>query len=58
MDMQSTPWKGKNALTGLLALIERLPLAECGQLKAVRALNHLMPHGDWFGAATGDPDER
>lgn len=49
----STPWKGKNALTGLLALIERLPLAECGQLKAVRALNHLMPHGDWFGAGLG-----
>ena len=49
----STPWKGKNALTGLLALIERLPLAECGQLKAVRALNHLIPHGDWFGAGLG-----
>ena len=49
----STPWKGKNALTGLLALIERLSLAECGQLKAVRALNHLMPHGDWFGAGLG-----
>lgn len=49
----STPWKGKNALTGLLALIERLPLAECGKLKAVRALNHLMPHGDWFGAGLG-----
>ena len=29
------PWKGKNALTGLLSLIERLPLAECGQVKAV-----------------------
>ena len=36
------PWKGKNALTGLLSLIERLPLAECGQVKAVRALNRLM----------------
>ena len=47
------PWKGKNALTGLLSLIERLPLAECGQVKAVRALNRLMPHGDWYGEALG-----
>ena len=47
------PWKGKNALTGLLSLIERLPLAECGQTKAVRALNRLMPHGDWYGEALG-----
>ena len=47
------PWKGKNALTGLLSLIERLPLAECGQVKTVRALNRLMPHGDWYGEALG-----
>ncbi len=49
----STPWKGKNALTGLLFLIEKLPLADCGQLKAVKSLNKLMPHGDWFGAGLG-----
>lgn len=49
----STPWKGRNALTGLLALIERLPLAECGQLEKVRALNRMMPHGDWLGTNLG-----
>ena len=49
----STPWKGKNALTGLLALTEKLPLADCGQLKKVRALNRLIPHGDWLGAGLG-----
>lgn len=47
------PWKGKNALTGLLYLIERLPLAACGQVEAVKSLNKLMPHGDWFGEKLG-----
>lgn len=49
----STPWKGKNALTGLLALIGRLPLAECGQTEKIRALNKLIPHGDWLGKNLG-----
>ncbi len=49
----STPWKGKNALTGLLSLIESLPLAECEQMKRVGALGRLMPHGDWYGKALG-----
>ena len=49
----STPEKGKNALTGLLAAIEKLNLADCGQLKAIKALNKLMPHGDNHGAALG-----
>lgn len=49
----STPWKGKNALTGLLFLIEKLPLAECGQVEKVKALNKMMPHGDWLGKNLG-----
>lgn len=49
----STPEKGKNALTGLLAAIEKLNLADCGQVKAIKALNKLMPHGDNHGAALG-----
>lgn len=49
----STPWKGKNALTGLLALVERLPLAACPQLNMVKSLNVLMPHGDVFGKGLG-----
>lgn len=49
----STPWKGKNALTGLLTLIEKLNLADCGQMQTVKALNRLMPHGDWYGKNLG-----
>ena len=49
----STPEKGKNALTGLLAVIEKLNLADCGQVKAIKALNKLMPHGDNHGANLG-----
>lgn len=45
----STPEKGCNALTALLALIEKLNLADCGQVKAVQALNKMMPHGDYNG---------
>lgn len=49
----STPWKGKNALTGLLTLIGRLPLADCPQLEIVKSLNVLMPHGDVYGKGLG-----
>ena len=49
----STPWKGRNALTGLLTLIERLNLADCGQVRKIRALNKLIPHGDWLGKNLG-----
>lgn len=49
----STPEKGHNALTGLLALIEKLNLADCGQVKAVKALNKLIPHGDFHGKNLG-----
>lgn len=49
----STPWKGKNALTGLLALVERLALADCPQFQKVKGLNRLMPHGDVYGKGLG-----
>ena len=45
----STPEKGTNALTALLALVEKLNLADCGQMQAVKALNKMMPHGDFNG---------
>ena len=48
----STPEKGHNPLTGLLALLCRLPLAD-GSLPYLTALNRLFPHGDFFGAAAG-----
>lgn len=49
----STPWNGKNALTGLLTLIEKLPLADCEQIEKIKALNAIMPHGDWYGKNLG-----
>ena len=49
----STPEKGTNALTALLALIEKMDLADCGQMQMVKALNKMMPHGDNHGAALG-----
>ena len=49
----STPEKGTNALTALMALIEKMDLADCGQLQIVKALNKMMPHGDNHGAGLG-----
>ena len=49
----STPEKGTNALTALLALIEKMDLADCSQIQMVKALNKMMPHGDNHGAALG-----
>ena len=49
----STPEEGKNALTALLVLITRLPLASCPQLNAVKSLVKLFPHGDTRGKALG-----
>lgn len=49
----STPQEGKNALTGLIAFLVQLPLADCGQLSALKALAGLIPHGDTEGKALG-----
>ncbi len=49
----STPQEGKNALTGLLLYLTRLPLADCPQMDAVRSLVKLFPHGDTKGRAVG-----
>ena len=48
----STPDKGNNPLTGLLALLCRLPLAD-GSMPYLTALHRLFPHGDFFGSAVG-----
>lgn len=48
-----SPEDGNNAITGLLTLLVRLPLAPCGQVEALRALTKLMPHGDVNGTALG-----
>ena len=49
----STPQEGKNALTGLLVYLTRLPLTDCPQMQAVRSLVKLFPHGDTRGEAVG-----
>ena len=49
----STPFEGKNALTGLLSYLTRLPLAKCPQMDALGSLLKLFPHGDTSGKAAG-----
>ena len=49
----SAPMNGCNALTALLALLRRLPLADGGATPYLRALASLFPHGDWRGSALG-----
>lgn len=49
----STPWEGKNALTGLLSYLLRLPLAPCPKMDALKALCELFPYGDTWGKAAG-----
>ena len=47
------PQGGNNAITGLLALLGKLPLAPGGAKDAVHALTELFPHGDSAGRALG-----
>ena len=47
------PESGNNALTGLLALLTRLPLADCDSTRKLQGLSRLYPHGDWSGTAVG-----
>lgn len=49
----ASPGDGCNAVTGLLALLNALPLAEGPCKKAVADLKALLPHGDWRGKALG-----
>ncbi len=49
----STPEKGINAVTALLALLSDMPFADHESFKAVKALNRLFPHGDYYGKAAG-----
>ena len=49
----STPEIGNNALTGLLELIDMLPLADVPSSDALFAMAHAFPHGDNCGEAIG-----
>ncbi|RGY97292.1 Sapep family Mn(2+)-dependent dipeptidase [Clostridium sp. AM58-1XD] len=47
------PEEANNALTGLIAFINILPLCETGATKALKALEELIPHGDIYGEHLG-----
>ena len=49
----SRPEDGKNAITAMLTLLAKLPLAEDAAQKTVLALNRLFPYGDNWGKALG-----
>lgn len=49
----STPTEGNNALTALLLLLSRLPFADSGEVRLIRSLEQLFPHGDTSGKALG-----
>lgn len=49
----SEPYKGVNAQTALLCLLNALPLADGGTTQAIRSLNALFPHGDTKGETVG-----
>ena len=47
------PQDGNNALTASLDLVASMFLAPGSQFEAVRALNELLPHGDYLGRGLG-----
>lgn len=47
------PHIGINAVTGLLLLLKKLPLASCAQTEMIDSLLTLMPHGETDGASLG-----
>jgi len=51
------PEAGNNAITGLLALLCTLPLADGPCKEALCQLNELIPHGDCYGKALGIAQE-
>ncbi len=51
------PEGGNNAITGLIALLCALPLAEGPCKDYLNGLNSLMPHGDYYGKAIGIAQE-
>ncbi len=49
----SLPAHGKNAITGLLALLTELDFEACAKIDLLHKLNALMPHGDLNGENLG-----
>ncbi len=49
----ASPHMGNNALTGMLALVASMPLADSDGTQKIQALSALFPHGDYNGKAAG-----
>lgn len=47
------PDGGNNALTGMIAFLNMLPLADLASTRAIHAIAELFPHGDYLGKALG-----
>lgn len=47
------PWLGRNGQTALVELLAKLPLADCGSTRAIRAMARCFPYADPHGAALG-----
>ena len=47
------PELGVNANTVLIRVLTELPLADCASTRALRELDRLLPHGDYYGKALG-----
>ncbi len=53
----SAPEHGVNAITALISLLASLPLADSDSSRAVKDLNRLFPHGDYYAEAAGIAQE-
>lgn len=49
----SLPEIGKNAVTGIVELLSRLPLADAPVNNYIKSINKLFPYGDFLGEAMG-----
>ena len=47
------PYLGRNAQTALVELLAKLPLADCGSARAIRAMAKCFPYADPYGTALG-----
>ena len=47
------PCLGRNAQTALVELLSKLPLADCGSARAIRAMARCFPYADPYGEALG-----
>lgn len=49
----STPERGENAITAMLAMLDQLPFAASEVSKRIHALHEMFPHSDYYGSALG-----